>query len=289
MCEDDIHPGPVDLTYSRYARGLMSVAAAGGGNGGAGGAAGVIETDVDVRTADGVANAALFHPSGAGKWPAVLIWTDIFGLRPVFRDMGRRLAAQGFVVLVPNPFYRSGRDPMGATPLDFSNPDDRAKLMGFRGAMTNPGIDSDAKAYVTFLDAQPQTNTSAKVGVQGYCMGGALSVRTAVAVPDRIGAVASFHGGTLARDAADPESPHSLLPKVRAEVFNAIADNDDKAQPEGKDIFKAAMAAAKLPGETVVYEGCDHGWCVEGSHAYNEAGAERAWTALSALYKRALV
>lgn len=286
MCEDDIDAGPVDLTYSRYARGLMSVA--GGGAGGAGGAAGVVETEVDVKTPDGVANAVLLHPAGAGKWPAVLIWTDIFGLRPVYRDMGRRLAAQGYVVLIPNPFYRSGRNPMGDKPLDFANPEDRAKLMALRGAMTNPGIDSDAKAYIGFLDAQPQTDSGVKAGVQGYCMGGALSVRTAAAVPERIGAAASFHGGTLAREPADPESPHNLLSRVKAEIYHAIADNDDKAQPEGKDIFEAARKAAKVAGETVVYEGSDHGWCIEGSRVYNEPGAERAWTALSALYKRAL-
>jgi carboxymethylenebutenolidase len=294
MCDDEIHQGEDSLRVpeaplNRRMFGLAAAAAATFAADMAHAEATVTEKDVDVKTADGTADAALFYPSGKGKWPAVLIWTDIFGLRPVFRDMGRRLAAQGYVVLVPNPFYRKGRAPaVGADAYDFAKPDDRAKLMTIAGSIAGPGtVETDAPAFLAFLDAQPQTDKKKKAGTQGYCMGGPLVYRTAAALPDRIGGAGTFHGGGLVTPA--PTSPHLLIPKMKAEVYSAVAANDDARAPTDKDTLKAAFAAAGKKATVVVYDGCNHGWCVKGSAVYNEAGAEKAWAELTALYKRNLV
>jgi carboxymethylenebutenolidase len=283
MCDEFIHPGLVtDPRLSRRGFGLMTGAAAMAVAAPALAQSNVAETDVTVKTPDGNCDAVLFHPQGQGNWSAVLIWPDIMGLRPAFRDMGRRLAAQGYTVLVPNPFYRSAKAPVIGDNFDFSNPEQRARLTGYRGAMSNDGIDHDAQAYIAFLDAQPQTNKAKKVGVQGYCMGGALSFRTA-AVSGRIGAVGSFHGGNgMVTKAAD--SPHLLIPKINAAFVVCQAQNDDAQAPTVKDDLKTAFAAAKKTASVEVYH-ADHGWCVPGSAAYNQGEAERAWTALSALYK----
>jgi carboxymethylenebutenolidase len=246
----------------------------------------VVEKDVNVPMASGVSDSALFYPEGKGPWPAVLVWTDILGLRPVFREMGRRLAGEGYVVLVPNPFYRNAKAPVVDGSFDFSKPEDRAKVMPMAAALTADANISDAKSYTAFLDAQPQTDKKKKMGVQGYCMGGPLTFRTAASVPDRIGAAATFHGGGLVTD--KPDSPYLMIPKMKAEVLCCIADNDDKRDPTAKDKLKEAFAAAHLTATVEVFEGCDHGWTVRGSQVYNEAGAERAWSELTALYKRNL-
>lgn len=283
MCDEFIHPGLVsDTRLSRRSFGLMTVASAGIATG-AVAQSNVVESDVTVKTPNGACDAVLFHPSGEGHWPAVLIWPDIMGLRPAFRDMGKRLAGQGYVVLVPNPFYRSAHAPVIGDNFDFSNPDQRNRLMGYRAAMTNDGIDRDATAYLAFLDAQPQTAKGKKAGVQGYCMGGALAFRTAAAVSNRIGAVGSFHGGNgLVTD--KPDSPHLLIPKTNAVFLVLQAQNDDATQPKVKDDLKAAFAAAGKQATVEVYH-ANHGWCVPGGQVYDQAEAERAWTALRALYR----
>lgn len=283
MCDEFIHPGLVsDTRLSRRSFGLATVATAGIATG-ALAQSNVVETDVTVKTADGMCDAVLFHPAGEGRWPAVLIWPDIMGLRPAFRDMGKRLAGQGYVVLVPNPFYRSAKAPVIGDNFDFSNPDQRNRLMGYRAAMTDDGIDHDATAYLAFLDAQPQTAKRRKAGVQGYCMGGALAFRTAAAVSARIGAVGSFHGGNgLVTD--KPDSPHLLIPKTNAVFLVLQAQNDDATQPKVKDDLKAAFAAAGKQATVEVYH-ANHGWCVPGGQVYNQGEAERAWAALSALYQ----
>jgi len=190
-------------------------------------------------------------------------------------------------VLVPNPFYRSKHAPVVDGPVDFSKPEQRDMLFGFRKAMTDDGVASDAQAYLAFLDAQPQTDKARKAGVQGYCMGGELSFRTAAAVPARIGAVGSFHGGNgLVTD--KPNSPHLLIAKTNATYLVCQAQNDDAKMPEVKDALKAAFAAAKRPATVEVYP-ANHGWCVAGSQVYDQAQAERAWTALSGLYRATLV
>jgi carboxymethylenebutenolidase len=285
MCDEFIHPGLVsDSRLSRRTFGLMTAAVAGTA-GAAHAQSNVTETDVSVKTPDGTCDAVVFHPSTKGKWPAVLIWPDIMGLRPAFRDMGRRLAAQGYTVLVVNPFYRSAHAPVIGDNFDFSNPESRARLMGYRAAMTNDGVDRDAVAYLAFLDTLPQTDKARKAGVQGYCMGGALSFRAAAA-SDRIWAVGSFHGGNgLVTD--KPDSPHLLIAKTHAAYLVCQAQNDDATNPKMKDDLKAAFAASAKTATVEVYA-ANHGWCVPGGAVYNQAEAERAWTNLVALYKTAL-
>lgn len=287
MCDDDIHQGLIeDPTVSRRTFGLMTAAAAGLTAASAHAAVPVVEKDVEIKTPDGLADAALYHPEGKGPWPAVLIWPDVVSLRPVFREMGKRLAASGYVVLVPNLYYRVKKAPVVDGAFNFANPDDRAKLAPLRASVTPEGTDRDAVAYLAFLDAQPQTDKKKKVGTQGYCMGGPLAFRTAGAVPNRVGAVASFHGGGLVTDA--PTSPHLLLPKTHAQYLVLVADNDDKQDPAAKDKLKAALDAAKLKSKVEVYAGAAHGWTVKGSQVYNEPAAEKAWAELLALYKGAL-
>ena len=287
MCDDDIHPGlVVDPTVSRRAFGLMAAAAAGVVAGSAHAEAAVVETDVEIKTADGTADAALYHPQGKGPWPAVLVWPDVLSLRPVFREMGRRLAASGYVVLVPNLYYRVQRAPVVEGGFNYALPESRAKLAPLRATVTPEGAVRDSVAFLAFLDAQPQTDRKKKAGVQGYCMGGALAFRTAVAVPGRIGAVASFHGGGLVSDA--PDSPHRLLAGTKADYLVAVAENDDQRDPADKDKLKAALDAAGLKSKVEVYAGAAHGWTVRGGQVYNEAAAEKAWAELLALYKRAL-
>lgn len=245
----------------------------------------VTESDVKVPTADGSADAALFHPAGAGSWPAVLMWPDILGLRPVFREMGRRLAGEGYAVLVPNPFYRSRPAPIVSGPFDFSDRTAMAGLMKLKETLTDARVDGDARAFLAFLDRQPQVNRGKGAGVQGYCFSGPFAFRTAAALPDRIRAVATFHGGGLVTD--KPDSPHLLVARTKADFLVAIARNDDQSQPDAKDKLRQAFAAAKRPATVEVYP-ADHGWCVAGSPSYDEAAAERAWGELLKLYKAAL-
>lgn len=287
MCDDDIHVGLIhDPTVSRRTFGLLTaVGAAAAATGARARASDVMEMDVEVATPDGVADSVLIHPTGEGTWPAVLIWTDIAGLRPTFREMGRRLAAEGYVVLVPNPFYRSVKGQIAGEGFNFANPEDRARVMSYRQAMTPDGVDRDAVAYLAFLDGQKKTDTKRRAGVQGYCMGGPLSFRTAGAVPGRIGAVASFHGGGLVTEEAT--SPHLLIPKTEASYLVAVAQNDDAKEPQTKEVLKQAFEAAGRPATVEVYPAA-HGWCVKGSQVYDEAQAERAWAELLKLYGKAL-
>jgi carboxymethylenebutenolidase len=210
------------------------------------------------------------------------------------RDIARRLAADGYSVLVPNPFYRVSRAPFStASNFNFQNPDDMAKLRPLMASVNAPGNgEKDALAYVAFLDAQKEVSKEKKIGTQGYCMGGPLVVKTSAALPGRIGAGASFHGGGLVTD--KPDSPHLLAPKIKARMYFGIAASDDARQPDAKDKLKEAFAAAGVPAEIEVYPGAQHGWCVpdmpsrEGSPIYNKPDAERAWGKLVALYKVAL-
>jgi carboxymethylenebutenolidase len=246
------------------------------------GARPVTEKDVTVKTADGNADAALFYPSGRGKWPAVLMWPDILGLRPVFREMGKRLAAQGYVVLVVNPYYRAKKAPVVEGAFDFSSKDDMAKIMAFRQGLTDAMVDRDSAAYVTFLDNQPQTDTRKRAGVQGYCMSGQISFRSAAARPDRIGAVATFHPGALVTD--KPSSPHLLIPKTRAAYLVIIAKNDAEKMPKEKPDLDAAFKAARRPAKVEI-SSANHGWTVAGSQTYDEKEAERAWGELLPFYR----
>ncbi len=253
----------------------------------------VVESDVQVRTPSGVCDAALLHPQGKGRWPGVILFVDAFGLRPAMRDMAKRLAGGGYSVLVPNPYYRSAKAPGIEPGFDFTNPGDRAKLEALRAPLTGDAVMQDAAAYVKFLDTQASIDKKAKMGVFGYCMGGAMTMQAAAAMPTRIGAGASFHGGSLVTD--KPDSPHLLVPKIKAQYYFGIAANDDQRQPDAKSKLDEAFHAANLPAKIEVYEGTLHGWCVKdmplqaGKPIYNEAQAERAWSELLSLYKRAQV
>ena len=286
MCDSDDKGFIVETSVTRRSVvvGLSSVAAA-VGLPTAALAANVVETDVMVKTADGLADAALFHPAGRGKWPAVLLWPDILGLRPVFREMGRRLAAQGYTVLVPNPFYRTRRAPIVTGPFDFADKTAVAKLFELKATLTDSGIDSDTRAYLEFLDRHKQVDRRKGAGVQVYCFSGPFAFRAAALRPDRVRAVATFHGGGLVTKEAD--SPHLLIPRTRARFLVAIAQNDDHAQPDAKTILKAGFAAANRPATVEVYP-ANHGWCVAGSQTYDEPAAEHAWRELGKLYRATL-
>lgn len=240
----------------------------------------VTESDVTVTTPDGAADCYFVHPS-SGTAPGVLVWPDIFGLRPAFRQMGKRLAQSGYSVLVVNPFYRIRKAPTAeagsATPI--------AQLRPLAQTLSGTTHMTDAKAFIAWLDAQSSVAKNRKVGTQGYCMGGPIAFRTAAAVPGRVGAVASFHGGGLVTD--KPDSPHLQAAKTKAQFLIAIAANDDMRSPNDKDVLKKTFAEANLAAEIEVYAGA-HGWCPPDSRVYNEPQAERAWSRLLELYQKAL-
>jgi carboxymethylenebutenolidase len=237
------------------------------------------EKDVEIKTPDGTCDAYFVYPS-SGSAAAVLIWPDIFGLRPAMRTMGKRLASSGYSVLVVNPFYRVGKPTAtGATPIQ--------QMMPFRKGMSPAGDMSDAKAFIAWLDQQPQVNRNRRVGTQGYCMGGPMTFHTASAVPDRVGAVASFHGGGLVGKEGDANSPHLLAAATKASFLIAIAENDDKTRPNDKTVLKETFDKAKLFSEIEVYPAA-HGWCPPDTQVYNEPAAEKAWARLLALYSKAL-
>ena len=237
----------------------------------------VTEADVTVTTPDGAADGYFVHPA-TGTAPAILVWPDIFGLRPAFRQMSKRLAESGYSVLVVNPFYRTKKAPTAdsgsATPIP--------QLMPLAQSLNETTHMTDAKAFIAWLDKQASVAKNRKIGTQGYCMGGPMAFRTAAAMPDRVGAVASFHGGGLVRDI--PTSPHLQAAKTKASFLVAIAENDDKRSPKDKDVLKETFAAANLSAEIEVYTGAAHGWCPPDSGVYNEPQAEKAWTRLLALY-----
>jgi len=241
----------------------------------------VSESDVSITTPDGTADAYFVHPA-AGAAPAVLVWPDIFGLRPAFRQMGKRLAESGYSVLVVNPFYRVKKAPTAeagsATPIP--------QLIPLAQALNETTHMADAKAFIAWLDRQTSVAKNKKIGTQGYCMGGSIAFRTAAAVPDRVGAVASFHGGGLATD--KPNSPHLQAVKTKAQFLIAIAANDDSRAPNDKVVLKEAFAKANLSAEIEVYTDSAHGWCPPDSRVYNEPNAEKAWGRLLALYGKAL-
>ena len=241
----------------------------------------VTEAEVSVTTPDGTADCYFVHPA-SGTAPGVLIWPDIFGLRPAFRQMGKRLAESGYSVLVVNPFYRVKKAPTAeagaATPIQSVRP--------LAQGLNETTHMADAKAFVAWLDGQSSVSKTRKIGTQGYCMGGPIAFRTAAAVPDRVGAVASFHGGGLVTDM--PNSPHLEAAKSKAQFLIAIAANDDARSPKDKDVLKETFAKAALPAEIEVYAGAAHGWCPPDSQVYNEPQAEKAWSRLLVLYGKAL-
>ncbi len=245
----------------------------------------VMETDVEVTTPDGIADCYFVHPA-SGRHPGVIVWPDVLGLRPAFRQMGKRLAESGYAVLVVNPYYRLAKSPILPPGASFQDPATRERVMPLAQSLSATTHMTDAKAFVAYLDAQSAVDTSRKIGTTGYCMGGPITMRTAAAAPERIGAGASFHGGRLVTDSAD--SPHLLVPQMRASFLFAIAQNDDEREPNAKNVLRKAYDDAGLPAEIEVYEGTMHGWCALDSAVYNEAQAERAWARLLVLFEKAL-
>jgi carboxymethylenebutenolidase len=244
-------------------------------------AAAVTDAEVNVTTPDGAADCYFVHPA-SGTAPGVLLWPDIFGLRPAMRQMGKRLAESGYAVLVVNPFYRTKKAPTasnaGATPL--------AEVVPLARTLTETTHMTDAKAFIGWLDQQSSVAKNRKMGTQGYCMGGPMALRTAAAMPDRVGAVASFHGGGLVTQA--PNSPHLQASKTHAQFLICVAANDDGKAPTDKTVLKETLEKAGLKAEVEVYEGAAHGWCPPDSTVYNEPQAEKAWARLLALYGKAL-
>ena len=245
----------------------------------------VKESDVDVKTPDGAADCYFVHPA-SGATAGVLIWPDILGLRPAFRQMGKRLAESGYAVLVVNPFYRQKKAPVVPAGASFADQATRDIVMPLAKGLSATTHVTDAKAFVAFLDSQAAVDKKRKIGTTGYCMGGPIVMRTAAAAPDRIGAGASFHGGGLVTKA--PDSPHLLIPTMKAHFLFAVAENDDQKEPDAKNVLREEFAKAKLPAEIEVYAGAAHGWCPPDSAVYNEKQAERAWARLLVLFKAAL-
>jgi carboxymethylenebutenolidase len=241
--------------------------------------------DVEIKTADGTADAYFVHPT-KGKHPGVLIWTDIFGLRPAFKQMADRLAESGYSVLVINPFYRIKKAPTSPEHPDMDDATTRQALMSLMGSLNPTTAVTDAKAFVGYLDAQPSVDKKRKIGTTGYCMGGSFVFRTAATFPDRIGAGATFHGGGLVTD--KPDSPHLLIPQMKAHFLIAIAENDDQKQPDAKTVLRDSFAKAKLPAEIEVYGGTMHGWCPPDSKVYNHDQAEKAWSRMLVLFSSSL-
>ncbi len=245
----------------------------------------VTGSNVDIATPDGTADAYFVHPT-RGAHPGVLMWPDIFGLRTAFEQMATRLAKSGYSVLVVNPFYRIQKAPTSGPNPNFNDPATRKTLTSLMTSLTPERIVTDAHAFIPYLESQPSVSKTRKMATIGYCMGGPFTFRTAAEFPDRIGAVCTFHGANLVSNA--PDSPHLLIPKLKAQFVIAIAANDDQRQPEAKTVLSKAFRDAHLRADVEVYKGAMHGWCVIDSRVYNHDQAERAWGKMLAMFKRAL-
>ena len=245
----------------------------------------VVGHDVMVNTPDGDADCYFVHPA-KGKHPGVIIWPDILGLRPAFRLMGERLAKSGYSVLVVNPYYRSARSPVIEPGASFQDAETRNRVMPYYRALSAETNVTDAKAYVAYLDAQNAVDVKRKIGTTGYCMGGPMVMRTAAAIPERIGAGGSFHGGGLVTN--DAASPHLLIKNMQADLLIAVAANDDERAPNDKEVLRKTAAKYGLKAEIEVYEGAMHGWCPPDSRVYHEKQAEQAWARLLHTFENAL-
>lgn len=241
--------------------------------------------DVTITTADGTVDAYFVAPA-EGKHPAVLIWPDIRGLRPAFRQMAERLAGEGHAVLCVNPFYRWAKAPVVHAGHDFDDPGVRETLFGYLRQLNRPLVEIDAAAHLAFLDAQPEVDTARGIGTAGYCMGGPMVIYTAALKPERVKAAASFHGAGVGTD--KPDSPHLLIPQTQAAFLFAIADNDDAKEPEEKNRLNAVLAPRPQWHEVEVYKGAMHGWCPPDGRAYDEAAAEKAWGRMLEMFKASL-
>lgn len=239
------------------------------------------ERDVEIRTPDGVADCHFVYPS-TGSHAAVLVWPDILALRPAFREMGRRLAREGYAVLTVNPFYRDARSPVVPLGASFGQPEIRELVLPMARNLNAETHFTDARTFAAWLDEQDEVDTSKGIGTTGYCMGGPMVMRTVAAVPERFAAGGTFHGGGLAT--GNPDSPHLLIPETRAAMLHCVADNDDQNDPQAKVTLREAYDAAGIDAEIEVYSGALHGWCAIDSQVYHQDQAERAWSRLLNLF-----
>lgn len=239
--------------------------------------------DVMIETEDGTCDAYFVHPT-AGAHAGVLIWPDAMGLRTAFKQMADRLAASGYAVLAVNPYYRSAPAPVVPDGSAFGEVRDvLGPLMGSLNADTHV---RDARAFVGWMDQQAAVDTNRKIGTMGYCMGGPITMRTAAALPNRVGAGASFHGGGLTTNGDD--SPHLLISQMQAEYLVAIAAGDDERDPQSKETLRTAFDAADRSAVVEVFEGTMHGWCPTDSAVYHHDQAEHAWSHMLTIFARAL-
>lgn len=285
MCDNSLDPQPQTGGFTRREFAVIGATAALTGCAGHGaGAPGrdLAERMVTIPTGDGVADAFYVHPA-AGTHPAVICWPDIAGLRDAFKTMARRLAGEGYAVLVVNPYYRNAPAPVLQTFAEWRTPDGQARLKPMIAAITPQGTAADAAAFVRFLDGDDAVDKRRGIGTHGYCMGGPFTVLTAAAAPERVRAAASFHGARLVTDA--PDSPHRLLARTKASYLFAISQDDDAKAPGDKDALRDAAAAAGRSAEVEVYP-ANHGWCVLDSPVYDKEQAERAWARMLALFAK---
>lgn len=241
-----------------------------------------IETDVQIKTPDGLADGFFVHPA-KGKHPAVIMWPDIAGLRDAYKEMARRLASSGYAVLAVNHYYRVGKAPLLASMAEWRSPAGQEKLKPAIASLSPDNTVRDAGAFITWLGKQKTVAGKRRIGTQGYCQTGSFAIRTAAAFPKQIGAAASFHGGGLVTQAEN--SPHRLLNQAQADLLIAIARNDDARAPGDKEALREAAKAAGRNAEIEVYN-ADHGWCTLDAPSYDKAEADRAWGRLLELYKK---
>ncbi|MEO8723583.1 MAG: dienelactone hydrolase family protein [Sphingobium sp.] len=236
---------------------------------------------VHIPTPDSVADAFFIHPTN-GHHPAIIMWPDIAGLRDAYKEMGSRLAQAGYAVLVVNQYYRSAPAPVLSSFNEWRTDAGSARLKPMIAAITPSATTRDAAAFIDWLDGRSEVDGKRKIGTCGYCMGGPFTFRAAAVRPDRIGALASFHGGNLVD--GTPDSPHLLIGKLKAAMLIAIAQNDDQREPDVKTALRTAANAAKQQAEITVYP-AQHGWCTIDSPVYNREQAEMAWDRLLVTFK----
>ncbi len=245
----------------------------------------MIEQEIEISAADGTTDGILFRPEGERRFPGVIHLTDIGGNRPAHSDMARRLAAEGYCVLMPNVFYRTGRPPLFDFPRRLGEERTMKRIAELSGPLTPDAMERDASAYVDFLAAQGSVSEGA-MGVVGHCFTGAMAMRVAAARPDRIAAVASLHGGGLFTDAAT--SPHLVLPRVRARLYFGHAINDNSMPEEAIEKLERALDAWGGRYESETYDGAYHGWTASDGPVYNEPQAECAFQKLTGLFAETL-
>jgi carboxymethylenebutenolidase len=241
----------------------------------------MVHEEIEIQMADGTADAVVYRPERDGRWPGVLHLTDIYGIRPAYRDKAQSLAAAGYVVFMPNVFYRTSRPPVFERKPGASEADFRKRFNELTSPLTPEAIARDAATFVDVLARDAAVASGSRLGVVGFCYTGAYAMRVAAACPNRIVAAASFHGGSLATD--DPTSPHLLLPRIQAQLYFGHAVNDRSMPEEAIRKLEAALAEWGGKYQSEVYEGAHHGWTSSDNPAYNDPQSERAFSKLTEL------